>query len=61
MYISIPSKNDKRLKNFSQVASFNRLSERDSETSSELTAGGDKSYLYDDIKDHDDDSSFKDS
>ncbi len=61
MDINIPSKNDKRLKNFSQVTSFNRLSKRDSEISSALTAGGDKSYLYDDINDHTDDLSFKDS
>lgn len=61
MNTDIPSKDDKRLKNFSQVSSFNRLSERDSETSSALTAGGDRSYLYDDINDHTDDSSFKDS
>ena len=41
---NIPSKRDqdKRLKNYSEVDSFNRLSDEDSETSS-LTAGGDES------------------
>lgn len=50
---NIPTKGsgDKRLKNYSQVNSFNRLSDRDSETTSSLTAGGDKSFINEDIKD----------
>ncbi|MDW8800943.1 hypothetical protein P8V03_07225 [Clostridium sp. A1-XYC3] len=50
---NIPTKgsDDKRLKNYSQVNSFNRLSDRDSETTSSLTAGGDKSVINEDIND----------
>ncbi|MBI6872495.1 hypothetical protein [Clostridium aciditolerans] len=39
------SDQDKRLKNYSEVDSFNRLSDKDSETTSSLTAGGDESFI----------------
>lgn len=44
---NIPNKSDqdKKLKNYSEVDSFNRLSDRDSETTSSLTAGGDESFI----------------
>lgn len=44
---NIPSKSDqnKRLKNYSEIDSFNRLSDKDSETTSSLTAGGDESFI----------------
>lgn len=44
---NISSKNDqdKKLKNYSEVDSFNRLSDKDSETTSSLTAGGDESFI----------------
>lgn len=42
---NIPGKRDqgKRLKNYSEVDSFNRLSDRNFETTSSLTAGDDES------------------
>lgn len=40
---------DSKLKSYSQTLSFNRLSDKDSETASELTAGGDKSLIDQDI------------
>lgn len=43
--ISSKSDQDKRLKNYSEVDSFNRLSDKDSETTSSLTAGGDESFI----------------
>lgn len=48
---NIPNKQikDTKLKNYSETLSFNRLSDKDSETASELTAGGDKSLIDQDI------------
>jgi hypothetical protein len=45
-------KQDSKLKNFSEVSSFNRLSDKDQETSSSITSGGDESYLNEDISDN---------
>lgn len=39
------SDQDKKLKNYSEVDSFNRLSDKDFETTSSLTAGGDESFI----------------
>lgn len=49
----IKYKRDRKLKNHSQVYSLNRLSNPDVEIVSSLTAGGDESYLKDDIEDKD--------
>jgi hypothetical protein len=48
---NIPNKKtkDSKLKNYSETLIFNRLSDKDSETTSELTAGGDKSFIDQDI------------
>lgn len=40
---------DAMLRNYSQVNCLNRLSDPDSETSSTLTAGGDESFIDEDI------------
>jgi hypothetical protein len=42
-----------KLKNFSEVSSFDRLSDRDSEQTSQITAGGDVDLLKKDIEDED--------
>ena len=46
--------NDDKLKNYSQVQSFDRLFEHNTEVSSSITAGGDESYLNEDINDEED-------
>jgi hypothetical protein len=48
---NIPNKQTKysNLKNYSETLSFNRLSDKDYKTASELTAGGDNSLIEQDI------------
>lgn len=48
----VSRKQDSKLKNYSEVNSFDRLSDKDQETSSSITSGGDESYLNEDISDH---------
>jgi hypothetical protein len=45
------NKNSRKLRNYSQVYSMNRLSDPDNQKVSGLTAGGDKEYLEKDIND----------
>jgi hypothetical protein len=42
---------DGKLRNYSEVAALNRLSDEDSETASELIAGGGESFIDKDIND----------
>lgn len=42
---------NKKLKNYSQVKSFDRLSNEDFEIASAITAGGDESLISKDIND----------
>jgi len=42
---------DKKLKNYSQVKSFDRLSNEDFEIASAITSGGDESLISKDIND----------
>ncbi len=46
-------KDNEKLRNYSQVESFNRMSDLDEETTSRETAGGDKELLKADINDKD--------
>lgn len=43
--------NNKQLKNYSQIKSFDRLSNEDFEITSTITAGGDESLISKDISD----------
>lgn len=51
----IKDKRDTKLKNYSHVYSLSRLSDPDVEIVLGITAGGDKSFLKDDIEDKDSD------
>lgn len=44
------AKDNQKLRNYSQISSFNRLVDRDSEQMSQLTAGGDEVLLKEDIE-----------
>jgi hypothetical protein len=46
-------KDNEKLRNYSQVESFSRMSDLDEETTSRETAGGDKELLKADIDDKD--------